>query len=489
MSSDYDVVVIGAGVSGCSVARELARYDLRVVVLERGEDVCSGSSKANSGIVHAGFDAAAGTLMARLNVEGAHLMPDLCEELGVDYENVGSLVVCTDPERTDGLEELRQRGIANGVEGLQIVNRERLLELEPNVSDAACAALWAPTAGIVNPMQLTVALAENAATNGVEFRLNAPARGLSRDDAGLWHVSTPTGELVTRVVVNAAGTHADTVHNMACPNNPLVITPRRGQYYVLDTTAGKHVRHTVFALPTALGKGILVSPTTGGNLLVGPTAEDIDDPDDVGTTASGLAEVASKCAITVKDVPLGEKIRCFSGLRAHRAEHDFLIGEAPDAPGFVDCAAIESPGLTSAPAIGRMVADIVTELLGAKGRADFQPRREPIPCVERLSAEEWARLIAKRPDYGRIVCRCRHVTEGQIVDAIHAPVGARSLDAVKRRTEAGMGRCQAGFCSPKVMEILAREVPDLGLEHVTLKGPGSEICLGHNKDSFGGDAA
>ena len=483
---NYDVVIIGAGVCGCAIAYELARTRTSVCVLEREEDVCCGTSKANSAIVHAGFDAATGSLMARLNVEGSALMGPLCEGLGVDYELIGSLVVCTDARERGGLDALLARGVANGVEGLRIVERDELVALEPNVSDAAVAALWAPTGAIVNPFQLTVALAETAAVNGVEFRFSSPVSDVTRRADGLWDVATPTGTLAARVVVNAAGVHADELHNLVCrPGERLEIRPRRGQYHVLDTTAGRHVRHTVFALPTRLGKGVLVTPTTGGNLLVGPTAEDIDDKEGTDTTAEGLAEVARKAAITVRDVPLSERVRTFAGLRAHQPGHDFVIGEAAGAPGFVDCAAIESPGLSAAPAIGRMVAGIARVLLGSPAEKDLLPRPAPIPDVARLSPEEWGELVAARPEYGRVVCRCRTVTEGQIVDAIRRPLGARSLDAVKRRVEAGMGRCQGGFCSPRVMTLLARE---LGTDEtrVTLAGPGSELATGRVRDAWEG---
>lgn len=486
----YDVVVIGAGVSGCSIARELSRVEASVCVVEREEDVCCGTSKANSAIVHAGFDAQPGSLMARLNVAGARMMGPLCEELGVDYRQIGSLVVCTSAETMGGLDELMSRGAANGVEGLRIVGRDELLALEPNVSDEAIAALWAPTAGIVNPFQLAVALAESANVNGVAFRFNEKVDGLARAHDGAWDIHTNKGLLRARVVVNAAGVYADELHNMvASADNQLSIRPRRGQYYVLDTAADGYVRHTVFALPTKLGKGVLVTPTTAGNVLVGPTAEDIEDKQGTDTTAEGTAQVRERAAITMKDVPLWHSIRTFSGLRAHQPGHDFVIGEVAGAPGFIDCAAIESPGLTSAPAIGRMVADIVEAILVHPPlKPFFQGSRERIPDIEHMGADEWAALIAKRPDYGRVVCRCRKVTEGQIVDAIRRPLGARSLDAVKRRTEAGMGRCQAGFCTPKVMEILAREVEGLDITDVTKMGPGSELAPGHTRPQRGGDA-
>ena len=487
--TSYDVVVIGAGVSGCAIARELSRLEIDACVVEREEDVCCGTSKANSAIVHAGFDARTGSSMARLNVAGARMMPDLCEELGVDFRQIGSLVVCTSEESRPGLQELLDRGAANGVEDLRIVGRDELLALEPNVSDEAVAALWAPTAGIVNPFQLTVALAECACVNGVEFRFNEKVEEVRRAPEGHWAVRTDKGVLEARVVVNAAGVYADELHNMvAAPEDRLNIVARRGQYYVLDTAADGYVRHTVFALPTKLGKGVLVTPTTAGNVLVGPTAEDIPDKEGVDTTAEGVSEVRAKSAVTMRDVPFQHCIRTFSGLRAHRAGHDFVIGEVDGAPGFVDCAAIESPGLSSAPAIGKTVADIVASLLVHPAKKPYwQGNRKRIPDVEHMGLDEWAALIRRRPDYGRVVCRCRHVTEGQIVDAVRAPLGARSLDAVKRRTEAGMGRCQAGFCTPKVMEILEREVAGLTMADVTKMGPGSEVVVGHTRRAGGGE--
>lgn len=488
-SSAYDVCVIGAGVSGCAIARELSKKQLSVCVVEAADDVCCGTSKANSAIVHAGFDAQTGSLMARLNVEGNLLMSGLCEELGVDFNQIGSLVVCTSEETRPNLEALLARGIANGVLDLRIIERDELCAMEPNVSDAAVCALWAPTAGIVNPFQLTVALAEVAAQNGVDFLFNTRVTGVEKS-GDKWLVSSNEAQVTASIVVNAAGVYADEIHNLVCqPGDELSITPRRGQYFVLDTAAQGYVKHTVFALPTAYGKGVLVSPTTAGNILVGPTAEDIDNKEGVDTTQDGLSQIREKSSITMKDVPLWHSIRTFSGLRAHQPNHDFVIGEVAGAAGFVDCAAIESPGLTSAPAIGRMVAGIVCDIAGQPAdKRDWVSSRRRIPDVEHMSLDEWAALIKTRPDYGRVICRCRHVTEGQIVDAIHAPIPATSLDAIKRRTEAGMGRCQAGFCTPKVMEILEREVEGMVPTALTKSGPGSELIVGYTRPQEGGEA-
>ncbi len=476
----YDVIIIGAGVSGCAAAGELSRYQVKACVLEKEEDVCCGTSKANSAIVHAGYDAEEGSLMAKLNVEGNKMMPALAQELDFPFLQNGSLVVCTDEESRPGLDALYERGVKNGVEGLRIVERDELVRMEPNISDTAVAALYAPTAGIVCPFQLNIALAENANQNGVEFFFDTCVEGIEKLGAEGFRIHTSKGDYEARCVVNAAGVYADVIHNMVSENE-LHIIPRRGDYNLLDKTAGGHVKHTIFALPGKYGKGILVAPTVHGNLIVGPTAIDIEDKDGTNTTREGLDEVAEKCANTVKNVPLRQVITSFAGLRAHQPGHEFLIGELPEAPGFIDCAGIESPGLTSSPAIGVMVSEIVRDLLGLEKDPGFIGTRKGILNPEELTLEERNALIKEQPAYGNIICRCEMVTEGEILDAIHRPLGARSLDGVKRRTRAGMGRCQAGFCSPRTMEILARELGK-DMSEITKAGGGSRIIVGVNKD-------
>ena len=475
-----DIIIIGAGVSGCAIARELSRYRAGILVLDKEEDVCCGTSKANSAIVHAGFDAAHGTLMAKLNVQGSRMMPALAKELDFAYDPCGSLVVCLSQADRPRLEALYQNGVANGVEGLRIVEREELIAMEPNLTDAAIAALWAPTGAIVCPFGLTFALAENAAQNGVRFQFDTAVTGVRAIDGG-WQVETSRGPLRAKVVVNAAGVYADELHNMAAPGDPMRIIPRRGEYLLLDHAAGDHVRHTVFQLPGQYGKGVLVTPTVHGNLLVGPTSVDGADKEGTATTAAGLEEVCAKAGRAVKDLPMRQVITSFAGLRAHEVRHDFFIGQV--APGFVDCAGIESPGLSSAPAIGVMVAGIVAGILPLAPKLDFAPRRKGILDPKTLPVEERAELIKKNPAYGQIICRCESITEGEILDAIHRVPGARSLDGVKRRTRAGMGRCQAGFCSPRVMEILAREL-GRPLAEITKAGGASRIIVGANKDVY-----
>lgn len=478
----FDVIIIGAGVSGSASARELSRYKVNALVLEKSEDVCCGTSKANSAIVHAGYDAAEGSLMAKLNVEGNQMIPELAKELDFPFNPCGSFVVCLHEEDMPGLQALYDRGVKNGVKDMEIItDKARIKEMEPNLADETVAVLYAPTAGIVCPFNMNIAFAENAYTNGVDFKFNTEVHNIKKIEGG-WAIETNQGVFETKYVVNAAGVHADELHNMVSADK-IHITPRRGDYCLLDKSAGKHVNRTIFALPGKYGKGVLVSPTVHGNLIVGPTAIDIEDREATATTREGLDELINKAGMNVKDLPMRQVITSFSGLRAHEDHHEFIIKELEDAPGFVDCAGIESPGLTSCPAIGKMVAGILQEKLGLEPNPDFNGSRKGILNPEELSKEERIELIKKNPAYGNIICRCEMVTEGEILDAIHRPLGARSLDAVKRRTRAGMGRCQAGFCSPRTMEILHREC-GIPMTEITKSGGESKLLVGTNKDSL-----
>ena len=472
-----DIIVIGAGVAGCAVARELSRKQADVLVVERAEDVCCGTSKANSAIVHAGFDATNGSLMAKLNVQGSEMMPQLAKDLDFHFKRNGSLVVMLSEEDRPNLIKLYENGIANGVKDLRIVEREELVKMEPNISDEAVAALYAPTGGIVCPFGLTYALAENAAANGVKFQFDSEVTDIQKIEGG-WKVVTSKGDLEAKVVVNAAGVYSDKLHNMVS-DDTMTIVPRRGDYFLLDRTTGGHVSNTIFQLPGKYGKGVLVSPTVHGNTIVGPTAIDIEDKEGVNTTRDGLEDVRAKCGKAVKNLNLRETITSFAGLRAHEARHDFFIGEI--APGFVDCAAIESPGLSSAPAIGMMVADIVTGILGLQDDPNFVGTRKGILDPKELSFEERSALVKENPAYGTVICRCETITEGEIIDAIRRVPGAKSVDGVKRRTRAGMGRCQGGFCSPRVLEILSREL-GVPMSQITKAGGNSKIIVGTNKD-------
>lgn len=482
----YDVIIIGAGVSGAASARELSRYKLKTLLLEAAEDVGTGTSKANSGIVHAGYDAKAGSLMAKLNVEGNRLMGELCEDLDIPFRRNGSLVVCIDEGSREKLTELLLRGRENGVEGLRIIEKEELRAMEPNISDDAVAALYAPTAGIVCPFLLTVAMAENAAENGVEFCLSSPVEKIEKTEEGYKLTVTKKDggktEYFTKVVVNAAGVYADRFHNMFAEEK-IAIRPRRGDYILMDKEAGGLVTRTIFPLPGPMGKGILVAPTVHGNLYAGPTSVDIESKEDHATTADGLSKIMADCGRYVKNVPLRTAITSFSGNRAHWEGHEFIIGELPEAPGFIDVAAIESPGLTASPAIGRMVAGIVESILHPEKKENWKKKRKGILNPNTLTIEERNELIRKNPAYGRVVCRCEGVTEGEILDAIHRPLGATTLDGLKRRVRAGAGRCQAGFCTPRQMEILAREL-GIPMEEVTKRGGNSYLVKGRTKDEL-----
>ncbi len=480
----YDAVIIGAGVTGCAVARFLSAYTGSFCVMERAEDVCTGTSKANSAIVHAGFDAAHGSLMAKHNILGNRMYPELSKELNFAYKNNGSLVLALSEEDIPKLEALKENGIKNGVTGLEIVGRERLKELEPSVGHVPVAALYAPTAGIICPFGATIAFAENACTNGVEFRFNEEVKALTpavdEDGSPCWVVQTANGAVRTRTVVNAAGLYSDILHNMVSENK-IHIIPRKGDYLLLDRRTGGYVKHTVFQVPGKFGKGVLVSPTVHGNTIVGPTAEDIDDKEGVDTTSEGFDDLMEKAGLAFDDLPLREVITSFAGLRAHEAKHDFILGEVTDAPGFFDCAGIESPGLTAAPAIGQEIAKEVAEKLGLEKNPGFNGTREGFIDPKALSLEDLAELIREKPEYGRIVCRCEQVSEGEILDAIRRPLGAKSLDGIKRRVRAGMGRCQAGFCSPRIMDILAEEW-GVDVADITKTGGHSEVIVGLVKD-------
>lgn len=474
----YDVIIIGAGVSGCAIARELSRYQVNACVLEKEEDVCCGTSKANSAIVHAGYDAMPGTLMAKLNVAGNEQMELIAKELDVPFKRNGSLVVCLNEEDVSHLEDLYQRGVTNGVKGLRILSREECKEMEPNLSDEVYAALYAPTAGIVCPFLLTIAFAENSFVNGIQYFFYTQVEQIEKKDE-VFHVHTNQGNYTAKCIVNAAGVSADTIHNMVSKES-MRITPRRGEYCLLDKAVGNYVEHTIFSLPSKYGKGVLVAPTIHGNLLVGPTACDLMDKENTATTREGLEEVISKANMTIKDFPIKQIITSFAGLRAHEEGHEFIIEEIKDCSGFIDVAGIESPGLASAPAIGTMVAELLKVKLELKEKETFHATRKGIVYPMELNIMERKELIAKNPSYGTMICRCEHVSEGEILDAINRPLGAHSLDGIKRRVRAGSGRCQGGFCSPKVMELLAKE-ENKSMYEITKSGGGSKLVYRKTK--------
>ena len=453
-----DVVVIGAGVVGCAVARELTRYNLNVRVLEAGSDVAEGASKANSAIVHAGFDAKPGTNKAKFNVWGNRIFEDLCRELKVPFRRNGSLVLAFGPEEEKALDELKAKAALNGVP-VEIIGQDDLRAREPNVSPEATAALWAPTGGICCPYELTFRLAENAAANGAEFTFDAKAEKIEKGT--MWKVTCADGRAFTaRAVVNCAGIHSDELNNLVSATK-YSIQARRGEYLMLDKDEDGTFGATMFQVPSKMGKGILVSPTVDGTVIVGPTAEDIPDKEDRATTYDGLEKAKAGARRTYPGLPLSKVITEFSGLRAHETTvGDFILGEVPDAPGFFNAVGVESPGLTSAPAIGLWLSERVAAALGASRKHPSLISKDVSwwPKTREMSPEALAELVARDPSFGRVICRCEEVTEGEIRAAIRARVGARTLDGVKRRTRGGMGRCQGGFCTPRVIEILGAEL-------------------------------
>lgn len=472
-----DVLIIGGGVIGASIARELSRYNADVLVLEKENDVSCGTSKANSGIVHGGFDAKPGSKKAKYNVLGNKMFDDLAKELDFPFKRNGAFVVAFDEESKSVLEELYKKGIANGVDGMAIISGDEARNEEPYLSNEVKYALKIPTSGIVSPYEMTIAYAENAFVNGVKFEFEKEVVSIKKDK-NLKVVCQDGSEYEAKVVINAAGVYADVINNMIC-NEKFNIVARKGEYCLLDKAYGYFTHTTLFQTPTKMGQGILVAPTTHGNILVGPTAKDIEGKENVATTFDGLNEAWNKALLTIPTLNKRGIITQFSGLRAHDDQDDFIIGWG-DVEGFYNVSGIESPGLSSAPAIAVEVADDVANKLELTKKDNFVANRAGIPHFSKLSDEEQAKLIKENPLFGHIVCRCEVVTEGEIVSAITRPLGAKDLDGVKRRTRAGMGRCQMGFCTPKVMEIIARELgKDMG--DITKKGNGSSVVVGRAK--------
>lgn len=471
---EFDMIIIGAGVVGCAVARELSRYEGRICVIEKGSDVAEGASKANSGIIHAGFDARPGTLKAKLNVEGAKCYPQLCKELHVAYAQPGALVIGFSQEDRTVLERLMQQGVQNGVEELRLLEREEILSIEPNINPQVICALYAPTSGLVSPYEVTFALADAAAVCGVQFRFNETVETVDKMPEGVWRVRTQNDQYIGKILINCAGIGAAHIHNMIT-GEKLTMIPRRGQYYLLDRMDSLPFQRTMFQCPSKMGKGVLVSPTVHGNLLLGPSAEDIETESDKATTAEGLAFVLQKSKLTWPNATCRENITNFSGVRAHLETDDFIVGAT--AENAYETLGIESPGLSAAPAIARMLREMIVKEQGLAEK-DILPklpqRKKPF---SQMTDEERYIAVKEDPLYGNVVCRCETVTEAEIRAAIRRPVGAKTVDGVKRRVRSGMGRCQGGFCGPKVAEILAEEL-GIPISQVTKSGGNSLLLTG-----------
>ena len=476
-----DVIIIGCGVVGAACAYALSRYELNVTVLEAGSDIAAGTTKANSAIIHAGYDPMPGTDMAKMNLEGSAMAEGICRRLDVPYERVGSLVLAFDDTDLRCLQTLLERGQINGVEGLKLLSGEEARAMEPNVSEQVRGALWAPTAAIINPWEYCLAMAETAVKNNVRLHRNCRVTGIRREQDGFL-LTTTGGEFTAKYLINAAGVYADTVHELI-GEKEFTIRPSRGEYYLLDKCEGQRVRHVIFQCPGKEGKGILVAPTVHGNLIVGPTACSCA-PEDVSNTSDGLYQVRERALKSVPTIAFRENIRNFAGVRAASDVPDFIVRESRSVPGFFQAAGICSPGLSAAPAIAKRL----TELLARSGlelreKTEYDDSRRRLRFT-RLTDGEKNELIAKDPRFGRVICRCETVTEGEIVACLHTPIPPRSVNGVKRRVGAGMGRCQGGFCGPRVQEIIAREL-HMDPMDVMLEEEGSYILTGETK---GGEA-
>lgn len=472
----YDVAVIGAGVTGAFAARELSRYDVKVCLLDKEADVAMGTTKANSAIVHAGYDAVNGTLKSILNVRGNALMEQVTRELGVPYCRIGSLVLAFSEQDIGTIEKLYENGIRNGVPGLELLSAEEAIRKEPNISREVKGALFAPTAGIVCPYELAIGAVENAVDNGVRLELECEVLSIRKIEDG-FVLQTTKGDIQAAFVVNASGLQGDLISEMV-QDKYFEIHPRKGEYLLLDKSCGNTVNTVIFQPPTEMGKGILVTPTVDGNLLAGPTALDVPSRDDFSTTAPGVRQLIEGARKSIPGMEFRDVITSFAGLRATPDTGDFVIEASLTTRGFVNAAGIDSPGLTAAPAIGEYILSILEQQgLVLQQKSGFNPIRKPVVRFRELRDAEKGELIRENPMYGNIICRCETVTEGEIVDSIRRPAGARNLDAIKRRTRAGMGRCQGGFCTPRLVAILSREL-GIPAEEVTKKGKGSNILLG-----------
>lgn len=476
----YDITIIGAGVIGNFIARELSKYKLNLAIVEKDNDVSNGTTKANSAIIHGGYDAKPGTNMAEFNSKGNPMFDKVCEELDVPFKRIGSLVLAFDDKDMKSLEELYNRSIENNIPDVEIIDGDRVVDMEPNINGDVKGALYSPTAGIIGVYELAIALAENAIDNGVDLKLNTEVKDIEKTDEG-YKIFTNDGEIKSKYIINCAGVYADKINNMVAEES-FKILPRRGEYYVLDKSASYITNHVIFQCPNEFGKGVLIAPTVHGNIIVGPDSQELNDDERNQTqTSRDSLEYIKKTALkSIEKIPFNNTITNFSGIRAEPSTGDFIIEELEKAKGFINVAGIKSPGLSSAPAIAQHVVRLVQEISGGlEENLAFNPRRKMI-IFSKLSKEEKAELIKKNPRYGRIICRCENITEGEIIDSIRRNAGATTVDGVKKRVRPGAGRCQGSFCGPRVMKILAREL-NKDMEEIVKDGNKSNILTGKTK--------
>lgn len=477
MPKETDVVIVGAGTVGCAIARELSRFEIRTILMEKNEDVCAQTGKANSAIVHTGFDAPVGSLEARMVTSANPMFDQIAQELNFPFQRIGALVVAINREQKKLLSEIRHKAICNNVMDVQLLSGKQAVNLEPKLTSEVCGALLVPRESIVSPYEMALAMAENAATNGVKILLSTRVTGITVQGGTITSVETSRGRIKTSWVINAAGMYCDEIASMVGECN-FKITPRRGQFFIMDKKAPYNIQRAILPVPTRVTKGVLLSPTVHGNLLVGPTAEDVESKIDTGVTGSGLQQVMAGARRLVPSVSATHTIAQFAGLRPVRHPEGYVIEISPRIRNYIGIYGVRSTGITSAPAVAAYVRDLAEESgLKLIPKQDHDPIRPATKQFALMTSEERSKAIKDDPRNSNIVCRCEKVTEAEIVRAIHGPVGARSLDGIKRRTRAGMGRCQGGFCSPRVVKILAREL-GVPMETITKKGPGSEILLG-----------
>ncbi|HNZ50235.1 MAG TPA: NAD(P)/FAD-dependent oxidoreductase, partial [Bacilli bacterium] len=448
----YDVIIIGAGVNGAFIARDLAKYQLKILVIEKENDVGDVTSCANSAIIHSGYDPHPNTLKAKLNVLGNAMYDEICRDLDVEFSRLGSLTLAFSDEEAEQIPFLMERAQKNGVP-VQLLNHDEILSMEPKINKQVKSALFAPSTGIINPFELVVALMENAMENGVELHLNEEVMKIIKED-NCYKIFSQCGEYSTKVVVNAAGLFADQINNMIMDSKETII-PRKGEYFVLDHFSEPFVSHVLFSIPTDQGKGVLVAPTTSQNYLIGPSSHFINEKDDFSTNQDILSQVLVSAQRMVNKIPMGKLIREFAGLRAFHVSNDFVINHQD---GFINVLGMQSPGLASAPATSKMVMGFIKTYLPFVEKQNYKSKRRPLYRLNRLESEERNRLIKEHPSLGNIVCRCEQVSEGEVVDAIHRLCGATSIKGVKKRVRPGAGKCQGGFCEPLIMRILAREL-------------------------------
>lgn len=471
-----DIIVIGAGVVGCSIARELSKYNLDVLVVEKNSDVSEGISKGNSGIVHAGYNEKIGTLKAKLNIEGNKIFDDLSRNLQFPFKRNGAFILAFSDEEMKTLESLKENGEKLGVEGLEILTREEALNIEPNLNKEIVGVLNVKTSGIVSPYEMTIALAENAAENGVEFKLNSKVTSIEKISEG-YKVTLNNKELVSgKLIINASGLEGAFLNNLVSMSKR-EINPVKGEYCLFDKVAGAMINKTLFQVPNKLSKGVLVTPTAEGNLLVGPNAV---EGKTLETSREGIDEILDKSKKSLEELPVARILNTFSGIRPKTKGGDFIIEEVEDAKNFINVIGIDSPGLTAAPAIGVYVVNMIKERLDLVEKKNFKKTREKIVRFAELSLEEKNKLIKEKPAYGHMVCKCEFVTEGEIVEAIHRPIKALTVDAIKRRTRASMGGCQGIGCTLPISKILSREL-GIDISDINKNSEGSPV-IGFKED-------